>query len=427
MDFTQHELGPGVRLYLCETDKFTTLTCKAFVQQDLKPRTAAAAALVPLLLRRGAQRFPTTRDIARELEELYAADFSADVLKIGERQILEFYFQMIDPALLPEGEKLLRRGLETFWEISSRPYGSGRFHEPYFEQEKHTLIQELEGLVNEKHSYALVRCTALMCSEEPFGIYKYGDVDTVRSLENQEVYDHYQQLVNSYPLDVFVVGSGTEQAAEVLAELIKGRDGRNALHSPQQVEVGAPRCFEEFMDVQQAVLVMGYRTQITYPDANYYGLLVGNGILGGFPHSKLFMNVRERASLAYSVSSSIEGSKGLLTISAGISAEQQEQAVEIIQEQVRSIQEGMISREELEQTKSGMISSMNSMNDSPAGLINRNLIGIVHNQLRTIDEVVESISAVSLDDVVRAMQHLQHDTTYILRPSPQKGAANGSN
>jgi len=116
-----------------------------------------------------------------------------------------------------------------------------------------------------------------------------------------------------------------------------------------------------------------------------------------------------------------------LTISAGISAEQQEQAVEIIQEQVRSIQEGMISREELEQTKSGMISSMNSMNDSPAGLINRNLIGIVHNQLRTIDEVVESISAVSLDDVVRAMQHLQHDTTYILRPSPQKGAANGSN
>jgi predicted Zn-dependent peptidase len=249
----------------------------------------------------------------------------------------------------------------------------------------------------------------------------------VRSLENQEVYDHYQQLVNSYPLDVFVVGSGTEQAAEVLAELIKGRDGRNALHSPQQVEVGAPRCFEEFMDVQQAVLVMGYRTQITYTDANYYGLLVGNGILGGFPHSKLFMNVRERASLAYSVSSSIEGSKGLLTISAGISAEQQEQAVEIIQEQVRSIQEGMISREELEQTKSGMISSMNSMNDSPAGLINRNLIGIVHNQLRTIDEVVESISAVSLDDVVRAMQHLQHDTTYILRPSPQKGAANGSN
>ena len=154
---------------------------------------------------------------------------------------------------------------------------------------------------------------------------------------------------------------------------------------------------------------------------------MGNGILGGFPHSKLFMNVRERASLAYSVSSSIEGSKGLLTISAGISAEQQEQAVEIIQEQVRSIQEGMISREELEQTKSGMISSMNSMNDSPAGLINRNLIGIVHNQLRTIDEVVESISAVSLDDVVRAMQHLQHDTTYILRPSPQKGAANGSN
>ncbi|HBG10273.1 MAG TPA: peptidase M16, partial [Firmicutes bacterium] len=83
MDFTQHQLGPGVRLYLCETDKFKTLTCKAFIQQDLKAREAASTALVPLLLRRGSQRFPTTRDIARELEELYAADFGSDVLKIG--------------------------------------------------------------------------------------------------------------------------------------------------------------------------------------------------------------------------------------------------------------------------------------------------------------------------------------------------------
>lgn len=58
MNFTQQEMGPGVRLYLCPTDKFKTLTCKVFIQQDLQPREAAQTALVPLLLRRGSRGFP---------------------------------------------------------------------------------------------------------------------------------------------------------------------------------------------------------------------------------------------------------------------------------------------------------------------------------------------------------------------------------
>lgn len=426
MNFTQQEMGPGVRLYLCPTDKFKTLTCKVFIQQDLQPREAAQTALVPLLLRRGSQRFPTTGDIARELEDLYAADFGSDVLKIGERQILEFHFQMVDPQFLPQGQKLLRRSLETFWEIASRPYGEGGFFEPYFQQERHNLVQELEGLINDKRTYALVRCTALMCAQEPFGIYKYGDADTVRSLTAGEVYAHYQKLLAGYPLDIFVVGSQAKKAAEILAGLIQGRDGQQKLQPPQRVEVEQPRYFEENMDVQQAVLVMGYRTKLTYPDGDYYSLLVGNGLLGGFAHSKLFINVREKASLAYYVSSSLEGSKGLLTITAGISGEQKEQAVEIIQRQVRDVQEGRISAQELEQTKRGLISSMRSMQDNPSSLVDRNLIGILHEELRSIEEVVEAIEAVTLDSVVRAMGHLQLDTTYILRPSPQKGAGHGT-
>ena len=426
MNFTQHELSPGVRLHLCATDKFKTLTCKMFIQQDLKAREAASTALVPLLLRRGSQKYPSTRDMARVLEELYAADFGSDVLKIGERQILEFHFQMVDPALLPQGGDLLAIGLQTFWEIATCPYGEGGFHEPYFQQEKHTLTQELEGLVNDKRTYALVRSTALMCAGEPFAIYKYGDAETLGTLENKEVYEHYTKLVNSYPLDIFVVGSQAQQAAEILAQLVPGRAGGAKLSSPQQVEVGEPRYFEDLIDVQQAVLVMGYRTNLNYLDEDYYSLLVGNGILGGFSHSKLFLNVRERASLAYYVGSSIEGSKGLLTISAGISGAKQEQAVQIIKEQVQEMQAGRISSKELDQTKRGLISSINGMNDNPSGLIDRNIIGIVHNELRTIDEVVQAISEVNLDSVVKAMEKVQLDTVYILRSNPQEGADHGA-
>lgn len=416
MNFTQHNLGSGVRLHLCETNKFKSLTCKLFIQQDLTSREATSTALVPLLLRRGSQRFPSTRDISKELEELYAAEFGSDVLKIGERQILEFYFQMVDPTLLPQGTDLLERGLNTFWEIASRPYGSGdSFFPSYFEQEKHTLEQELKGLVNDRRSYALARFIALMCENEPFGIYKYGDLETLQQLENNEVFEHYQDLLHNYPLDIFVVGSNLEPVVKLLSQLISPRAEGRALQKSKQVKVEKPRYFEETLDVQQSILAMGYRTNHTYRDENYYALLVGNGILGGFAHSKLFLNVREKASLAYYVGSNIEGSKGLLTITAGISGEQEEQAIKIIKQQVEELQSGQITDDELERTKRGLAAAMTAMNDSPTGLIDRNIIGIVQEEMRTIDEVVEAIWQVDHADVVKVMEQIELDTTYILR------------
>ncbi len=427
MNFVQCNLGAGVRLHMCETDKFKSITCKMFIQQDLQSPTATSTALVPFLVRRGSQNFPSTLQIARELEYLYAADFSSDVLKIGERQILEFYFQMVDASLLPQGEQQLERGLRTFWDIATNPAGPGdAFIEDYFTQEKQSLKQELEGLVNEKRAYALFRSMALMCGEEPFGIYKYGDVDTLASLENRSVYHHFNSLWSQYPLDIFLVGTNLDVAANLFGQLVAKRGAIHKLKLPKRVQVPKSRFIEETTDMQQAIVVLGYRTNCSYLDEDYYALLVGNGILGGFPHSKLFMNVREKASLAYYVGSSIEGSKGLLTITAGINGDSRDQTLQIIQEQLDAIQQGDFSDEELEQTKRGLASAMTSMNDHPAGIIDRNLIGIVHEQMRTIDQVTEAIRQVQKEDVVRVMANVALDTTYVLRAPQQEGDSHGA-
>jgi len=412
-----------VRLHLCETDKFKSLTCKVFIRQNLSAKEATSAALLPLLLRRGSKKFPSTLHIARELEDLYAAELGADVLKVGEQQILEFYLQMVDPNLVPQGKDLLHRGLEAFWEIFTEPQGPGdRFLDTYFEQEKSTLEQDLRSLVNDKRSYALARSVSLMCAQEPFGVYKSGDLESLKHLENREVFSHYHRLLTNHPTDIFCVGSNLKEVERFLTELLPKHDHSVRLQETQRVQVQEERFFEETMDLNQAILVLGYRTNCSYRDDDYYALLVGNGVLGGFAHSKLFMNVREKASLAYYVGSHIEGSKGLLTITAGISGDEQGKALEIIQEQVASCQAGKISRDELEQTKRGIISAMTSLQDGPAGVIDRNLIGVVEGEMRTIDEVVEAIRRVEHDDCVRAMQRIRLDSTYLLRPGATEDA-----
>jgi predicted Zn-dependent peptidase len=416
LDFTHCNLGSGVRLHLCETDKFNTVTCKMIVQQDLARDTAAATALIPALVKRGSQKFPTTRQIARELEYLHAASFSSDVLKIGERQLLEFFFDMVDPSLLPDGEENWKRGLETFWDIATNPVTEdGAFVQEYFEQEKLNLRREVEGLVNNKRAYALARAVELMCPDEPYGVYRYGSVSEIAELDNHEEYKYYQSLLMHRPIDIFLVGRNLDLLANEIARLEFPRGEAAELRSITTRDVTEERFHVEEMPAQQSVLVMTYRTSQRYLDPNYYGLLVCNGILGAFPHSKLFVNVRERASLAYYVSSFVEGTKGVLTINAGIDAAAIDQTVQIIKEQVSALQNGEITPEEIEQTKTGLCSSIVSMADDPPSVIDRNLIGLVNGEMRSFDDVLEAIQSVTAEQVRQAAQGLKIDTIYVLK------------
>ena len=131
------------------------------------------------------------------------------------------------------------------------------------------------------------------------------------------------------------------------------------------------------MPVQQSKLVLGYRTGTSFDSEDYYPLLMYNGILGGFPHSKLFVNVREKASLAYYVYSRLERLKGLMVIAAGIEAGEYQKALGIIEKQVEAMARGEISPAEMENTRRSLINALRVQEDSPYPLINAHLEGSI--------------------------------------------------
>ena len=48
--------------------------------------------------------------MAREMESLYGCVLGADIDKIGERQVIEFYFDIVAPSLIPNGRQAFREG-----------------------------------------------------------------------------------------------------------------------------------------------------------------------------------------------------------------------------------------------------------------------------------------------------------------------------
>src|SRR5699024_8027371 len=129
-----------------------------------------------------------------------------------------------------------------------------------------------------------------------------------------------------------------------------------------------PQEIVEKQSIQQAKLHIGYRTNITFSEKDYFALHVFNGLFGGFPSSKLFINVREKNSLAYYAASRIESHKGLLFVFSGIAPKDFQKAREIIELQMVEMKEGNFSDSDLNETKELIVNQLLETLDNPQGI-----------------------------------------------------------
>jgi predicted Zn-dependent peptidase len=179
--------------------------------------------------------------------------------------------------------------------------------------------------------------------------------------------------------------------------------------------VGDPRSFEERLDVNQARLVIGFRHGITYSSGDLEALIMMNGVLGGFSHSKLFQNVREKASLAYDASSAAERTKGLLFIQCGIAPENFRKALDICLGQVEALKAGDISGDELTATRESFLQSLTMIEDSPGDLMEVDGVWRLHGREFDLKAYRQRLADVSRDRIASAASRLKLDTIYFLR------------
>lgn len=417
--FVKKEINDGIRVFVNSTDKFKTITVKVFVHQNLQEETVTKTALIPFVLKRGCEFMPTSQEITTYLENLYGAGFDVDIIKKGERQIIEFDMDVVNDKFLPPNtEGLLEKGLQALKEIMMNPLlENGGFNKTYFEQEKDVLLRNIKDLFNNKRAYAVERCFQEMCRDERFSLYKYGKEEDLEDLDPVELYGYYNEILKHNPIDVFVMGDvDVEKVFETAEKMFKYPRGNIKAIPPTLVDkkVEKEKTVIEKQKVNQGKLSLGLRTYTVYGDYDYYPLLVCNGILGGGVHSKLFQNVREKASLAYYVFSRIEKLKGVMVIASGIEFKDYDKTLDITKKQILDLKNGVISDYEMSATKKMIISSLKEVADNPMAAINLYLDGVIAGKIEEIDDMIKNIEKVTKQEVVEAANKLKLDTVYFL-------------
>ena len=144
-------------------------------------------------------------------------------------------------------------------------------------------------------------------------------------------------------------------------------------------------------------------------------MLLCDGILGGFPHSKLFSVVREQQSLAYFADTVPNTWRGLILAIAGISDEDRPKVEGLIIDQVDAIRKGKISDREMESTRMGLVRRLRTQSDSQAALVRRSLNREILGGVATQEQLVDAILKVGKQDVIDIASRMKLKAVYALR------------
>lgn len=383
---------------LIKTNRFKTNLYAIFLTIPMKKEDATINSLIPAVLRRGTEKYPTQLEIEKRLEEMYGASFNCGVDKIGNYQVLKFYIEGLSDEYTEEKQKIE----ELLKEIIYSPIlENGYFKKEYVEQEKENLRLIIESRKDNKARYAYERCIEEMFENEPYGVYKYGTVEDVEKITPESLYNQYKKILKNAQIDVFGCGNQLEEIEIPHKNTI---EIKNTIHENKHKEI------KEKADVTQGKLIIGLDT----PEENKPAITMYNAILGGGANSKLFQNVREKASLAYSAGSSYIRRINSIFIKTGIKNENYEKTLEIIKKQLQDMKQGNITDKEFRDAKQLIISSLKLIPEQQEDLIAFTYDQKIFGENQSIDEYISNISKVTKENVIEIAQKIDIDTIYFL-------------
>ncbi|MWV43482.1 insulinase family protein [Paenibacillus sp. HJL G12] len=416
----QHGNTGRMRIHVLPTKRFKTFAVSLYTGIPLAEDTVTATALTPFVLRRGTESYPETRQFREQLEQMYGAGFGFDVYKRGNYQMVQFRMDTINDSFVKNEGSLLEDSFAFLGEVVTRPaLENGYFRSSYVQAEKENVRKKLEAIVNDKIRYASERCIEEMCRNEPYRLHPLGQRKDLEGITPESLYKAYRHWLDTASMDLYVVGDTTLEEVEQLVDkyFAFGSDSKECAYK-QEVstrKADEVRTVVEKMEVSQGKLNLGLRTSITYADEQYAAVLMYNGILGGYPHSKLFMNVREKESLAYYASSRYDGHKGIGTIQSGIEIQNYEKALEIIKKQLEEMRAGNITDLEMSQTKAMIRNLLLEIDDSAFEMIAYDFNRQFSGKDRPRAELLQQVEAIQIEDVKAAAATFELDTIYFLK------------
>lgn len=408
-------------IYKINSEKFKSIYFSINFTMPVNKRQISENALLSAVLGKSNKKFKTQKEIQMYLYSLYGANFDIGIEKFGDLYNIEFRGECINKKYLPNNTDIVNEVLEFLYDAIYNPNVlNGAFDEEVVEREKDFILNKIREVKDDKLRYGIRKMEELMCKDEPFSTYVYGDEDDIYKITSSDLYKRYNEVISNSCITFIISGNllGYEDIEEKVNNIFNNKlvsklNYKELIYNQKLNHI--QEVVEESQQTTQSVLSYGLR--INNPNSNdFYKLSVYNALLGGTPSSKLFQNFREKESLAYTVRSRYYRFKDIIIIYAGIQKENYEKAKLVLENEINKIKDGEISDEEFEASKKSIISDLKEWNDSKIALSKMfisNLFSLKNDSL-TLEQMVDKFEKVTKQDIIDIASKITIEKIYFL-------------
>ena len=366
--------------------------------------------LLPRLLTSHTNQLLNKTMMNEKLEDLYGAYFKSRVERVGNFSVVSIILTIVDP-LIVEDEQLMNQAIELFNQVL---YDHDTFDKDLFLEEKRMVIEQWETLHDKKRLYAQTKFYEHFFKGDAYGTPLSGSLEDIKKLNVQKLEKYYKEVFLKNTKK-FVVNGRVSQEDQLKLEKMMAHDLENKHPFVTSFRPVRPLLFiEEETQMKQAILKLGYHFPIFREDEHYHAAILLDTILGGYPESRLFQEIREKDGLCYDISSNYDYYKGVIMISSGVDLIQKDMALEAIKNLVLDMILKGVSEEELLHAKAYYTHQIMSSLDNQSFLTKRAFIRELLNHDETIEERLNALNKVTIADIKMLLNMITLDTVYVL-------------
>ncbi|MGQ9494225.1 MAG: M16 family metallopeptidase [Anaerolineae bacterium] len=345
------------------------------------------------MLFKGTERRPTAQHIAEAIEGI------GGVMNGGTNNELTVYWAKVAHHHLPVA-------LDVLLDI----FQHSKFDPEEVEKERQVILQEISRMMDMPEAWVHVLIAGLIWPNHPVGWDTAGTKESVLGITRQDMLSYLARMYTTRNTVISLAGNlEHDYVVEWLTtHLAQWNEKMPPSFLPVTDEPAGPALKVESRKTEQAHLCVGLRG-LSLHDPDRFKLRVINAILGEGMSSRLFLEIREKRGLAYSVGSytSYLRDTGAIVLYAGTPPQKAAEAVSAMMEQLDLLRMKEVPEAELNKAKEftkGRI--LLRMEDTFA---NAEWIGhqeALDQKVLTVDQVIAQIDAVTPTDVQQIAQRL---------------------
>lgn len=402
-------------LHLIKTNKFKTLFFKVILSEKLIKDDITIRNLLLDNLLSSSLDYPTMRDVSIKRQDLYGASISMVSRRIGNHAFIEYTMSILNPRFTEES--MLKDSIEFYSNLLYKPnVKNGSFDEELFEMSKENLRKEILMTNERPDVYGFTRFKECIDKNAEFSYHQSGYLQDLDSITSSSLYKYYNHVLDNDICDIYVIGDFDFNEVELLIK-DNFRFKNTKRTDSYEIVLSNDRNKKEVIEdssFNQSKLFIGFKLTDFNLDDKKYALILFNIIFGNSPESRLFKEVREEKSLAYSITSAYRRLDNFYYVSAGISYINYEKVLSIIKKCLADIQNNGITDEELDKAKVLYLSILNDAMESPSSIVDLYFTESYFGN-DSFEKQLKMSQSITKEDIIRVANLLKIDTIYLLK------------